>query len=356
MKKSFKIVLIFTIFTALLVEKSFAQYASTKVKTKHEQYTDSLKKVDYHYVFPILGQKVYEKGFDIPYPVGIMANSIWMRQDIVFSNFQLGFQREATDTQSAIDIPLQPVDFIKFGENTNNSQNYTVRPDIWVLPFLNVYGLFGFGSSTTDVNVIAPINLNAVVEQDFTTKGFGIMGAGGVGPIWVSVDVNWTWNKPKLLDKPVSVNVMGIRFGHTFVFKQNPKRNVAVWVGGMRAKMGTETSGQITLNEAIPGFVEKKDQIVTDYKDWKLSPGYKDLTVQQKAIVRTVFDPIVEVIEKTNGEGTIKYAMDKQTKQLWNGLVGAQFQLNKHWQFRTEAGIIGNRKSFLGSVNYRFLL
>ncbi|MBG7629814.1 MAG: hypothetical protein IZT56_05225, partial [Bacteroidetes bacterium] len=97
MKKSYKIVLVFTIFTALLVEKSFAQYASTKVKTKHEQYTDSLKKVDYHYVFPILGQKVYEKGFDIPYPVGIMANSIWMRQDIVFSNFQLGFQNENND-------------------------------------------------------------------------------------------------------------------------------------------------------------------------------------------------------------------------------------------------------------------
>jgi len=47
--------------------------------------------------------------------------------------------------------------------------------------------------------------------------------------------------------------------------------------------------------------------------------------------------------------------MDKQVSQMWNGVVGAQFQLNKHWQFRTEAGLIGDRKSFLFSVNYRLL-
>ena len=334
-----------------------AQYSSIKVNNKFEAYTDSLKRVDYNYIFPILGQEVYKKGFDIPYPIGIMANSIWMRQDIVFSNFQLGFQRDASEKLSAIDIPLTPVDFIKFGQNTNNSQNYTVRPDIWVLPFLNVYGLFGFGTSTTDVNVIAPINLNAVVEQDFTTKGFGIMGAGGVGPVWFSVDLNWTWNQPKLLDKPVQVNVMGIRIGHTFVFKENPKRNIAVWVGGMRAKMGTETSGEIVLRDALPSDVwDKKDDIVADYDEWRSSPAYDDLTIAQKAAVNKVLDPLVDAIDSVNGEGTVRYAMDKQTKQLWNGVVGAQFQLNKNWQFRTEGGIFGNRKSFLFSANYRFLL
>lgn len=328
-----------------------AQYSSKKVKTKYESYTDSLKQVKYDYIFPALGQKVYEKGFDIPYPVGIMTNSIWMRQDIVFSNFHLGFKNDNHD------IPLTGVDFIQFGQNTNNSQNYTARPDVWVLPFLNVYGLFGFGSSTTDVNVIAPINLNAVVEQDLTTTGFGIMGAGGVGPVWVSVDVNWTWNKPKLLDEPVKVNVMGIRIGHTFVFKENPKRNIALWVGGMRAKMGSETSGEISLREALPSDVwDKKDEIVSDYEEWKLSPAYDDLTIAQKGIVKTVFDPLVEAIDNVNGEGIVRYAMDKQTKQLWNGVIGAQFQLDKNWQFRTEGGIVGNRKSFMLSANYRFLL
>ena len=40
-----------------------AQYSSKKIKTKHESYTDSLKNVEYNYVFPIWGQKAYKKGF-----------------------------------------------------------------------------------------------------------------------------------------------------------------------------------------------------------------------------------------------------------------------------------------------------
>ena len=33
------------------------QYASTRVKDKYEAYTDSLKQVEYNYLFPIWGQK-----------------------------------------------------------------------------------------------------------------------------------------------------------------------------------------------------------------------------------------------------------------------------------------------------------
>ncbi len=44
-----------------------------------------------------------------------------------------------------------------------------------------------------------------------------------------------------------------------------------------------------------------------------------------------------------------------RTTQKWNGLIGAQFQINKRWQIRSEMGFIGNRKSYLLSVNYRFL-
>jgi len=351
--KNYFITAIFTVLLAMfIIPTGFAQYSTKKVKTKHEQYTDSLKNVQYDYIFPIWGQKVYKKGFDIPYPVGFMANSIWMKQDLIFSNFQLGFQNDN------VDIPLTDADFIQFGQNTNKSQNYTIRPDVWVFPFLNVYGLFGAGSSTTNVNLITPIDLNTEVVQDFSTKGFGMMLAGGVGPVWISADFNWTWNKPKLLDEPVKVSIIGLRVGHTFVFKQKPERNIALWVGGMRAEMASETSGQITLNEALPSDVwDKKDAIVDEY--WTWYDGLNPLNPVDRKIIEAadkVLTPIVEAIDNKDGSGTVKYAMDKQTKQLWNGLVGAQFQLNKHWQFRTEAGLVGNRKSFLFSANYRILL
>ena len=46
--------------------------------------------------------------------------------------------------------------------------------------------------------------------------------------------------------------------------------------------------------------------------------------------------------------------MDKRPKEEWNFLIGAQYQINKRWIFRSEGGLIGDRKSFLASLNYRF--
>lgn len=324
-----------------------AQYANTKIKSKHEMYTDSLKQVEYNYIFPILGQGAYRKGFDIPYPVGLMGNYMWMKQNLIFDNMQLGLK---TDN---VDIPLTPVDFIEFGENLNTSYAYNVRPDIWILPFLNVYGIFGGGQSKTEVNLTAPFPLYSKVEQGLSTAGFGVMAAGGIGPVWFSVDANWTWSKPQLLDKPVRVNVLGIRAGHTFVFKNKPDRNFALWVGAMSMQMNTETSGEIKLIDALPPEAwERKEEIVLNYYDWYEN----EATPPQKVVADRVLTPIVERIDAADGESIIRYGMDKQVQDRWNGTVGGQFQLNKRWMFRSEAGLIGNRKSFLISVNYRFLL
>ena len=219
--------ILLVVLVAIFVLSSFdamgQQYASTRVKNKYQNYTDSLKQVEYDYVFPIWGQQAYSKGFDIPYPAGLMGNYMWMRQGIIVDNLQLGVKTDE------VDIPLTPVDFIEFGENTNDAYSINVRPDLWIFPFLNVYGIFGYGESKTEVNLTFPVSLQSIVDQGLRTAGFGVMGAGGVGPVWFSVDANFTWSKPDLLDKPVLVNVLGLRLGHTFEFKNRPHSNLALW-------------------------------------------------------------------------------------------------------------------------------
>ncbi len=342
-----KITLLSLLGLFLYTSNVHAQYVSTKVKTKHQIYTDSLKQVEYNYLFPILGQGAYTKGFDIPYPVGLMGNYMWMEQGLAIDNLQLGLK---TDN---LDIPLTEVNFIEFGKNTNTSYTFNVRPDIWVLPFLNVYGIFGYGESHTEVNLIAPIEMKSVVDQSVSTVGVGVMGAGGIGPVWFSVDANWTWNKPELLDKAVRVNVLGIRLGHTFVFKNRPQSNIALWAGAMSVKMNSETKGEIQLKDALPQETwDRRDEIVEDYNLW-----YDGLNTPQKLLVDASPVPdIIDRLEAADGSSIIRYGIDKQVKERWNGLVGIQYQYNKHWMLRSEAGIIGDRKSFLLSLNYRFLL
>ena len=139
MKKLYKIS-IFTILSFFLMSQTgLAQYSSKKIKSKHEVYTDSLKKVECNYIFPIWGQGAYQQGFDIPYPIGIMTNFLWMDQGLIIDNMQLGLKTDS------LDIPMTAIDFIEFGDNKNTSYAFNVSPDVWILPFQNVYGLFGYG-------------------------------------------------------------------------------------------------------------------------------------------------------------------------------------------------------------------
>jgi hypothetical protein len=342
-----KFILIFTLIACFFSPSIQAQQPSTKVKPKFEAYRDSLKQVKYDHVFPIWGQKAYAKGFDIPYPLGTMANFIWMEQGITITNLQLGVQSNNTD------IGLTPVDFIQFGNNTNTTYSVNFRPDVWVFPFLNVYGLLGYGQSTTEVNIVYPISLQSIVKQNISTYGIGIMAAGAVGPVFFSLDANFTWNKPELLDEAVPVRVVGIRSGHSFVFKNKPERNIAVWVGAMFAEMGSDTVGQISLSEALPSADgSKKDQIVSNYYDWYNN----EASIPEQAVADKILTPIIERLDAADGSAIIQYSIEKQVQQKWNGVIGAQFQYNKHWQLRTEFGVLGNRKSALVSLNYRFLL
>ncbi len=347
MKTMNKISILAVLFLFLITEQSQAQYSSKRVRSKYASYEDSLKQIKYDYIFPIWGQGAYKKGFDIPYPIGVMTNYIWMDQGIDISNFQLGV---LTDSH---DIPLTPVDFIGFGESRNTSYSINVRPDVWIFPFLNIYGLFGYGKSHTEVNLVKPIDLKSVVDQNISTTGVGIMAAFGIGPVWVSIDANWTWNKPELLDKAVRVQVLGLRLGHTFTFKKRPDRNIAIWAGGMRVNMSSDTKGAITMKDALPPETwDRRDEIVNNYNVW-----YDGLTPVKQAIVdKTAVPEIMDRLAAADGSTVIRYGMDKQVKQRWNGIFGTQFQLNKHWQFRAEGGLIGDRKSYLVSVNYRFLL
>ena len=356
MKNIYRIFILFALLF-FFSQSIYAQYASKRIKSKYEAYTDSLKKVEYNYLFPFWGQKAYKRGFDIQYPIGFMGNFFWVDQGIIIDNFQLGFDNAHDGT---LDFPLTSVSdsIIGFGNNSNKSYSINIRPDIWLFPFINVYGIFGVGRSRTSVDVKAfqyspaAVNFNSIVEQKINTYGAGVLFAGGVGPVWISLDANMTWNKPELLDRATYANVVGIRMGKAFTFKKRPQSNISIWVGTMYLSIQSETVGAIKLQDALPPEVwDKKDEFVNNYWNWYNN----DATELQKRFADRILTPVVDAIDARNGESIVQYGMDKQVKENWNMLVGMQYQINKHWQIRSEGGVVGNRKSFLFSVNYRIL-
>lgn len=346
--------LILIVIICFTTSKTIAQYSSKKIMPIHKAYTDSIKQIDYDKVFPIWGQAAYSEGFDIPYPIGIMANYFYVKQGLLIENLQLGFKNDN------IDAPLTEVDFLGFGNNYSTAETVMVRPDLWVFPFLNVYGIFGVGNSITEVNLDKigdkPLGLKSVVEQSVKTSGFGVTAAGGVGPVWIAVDGNLSWTKPELLDKSVKVSTFGLRFGHNFVHASKPYRNVGIWVGAMRVKLSSETRGQLKLSDALPAETwDRAEEISDTFDAWYDELPYE--TIPEKIFKDKVTEsvkPIFDAIGDADGDGIVKYGIDKSVKQPWNGLVGAQYQHNKNWMLRTEVGFIGDRKSLLLSLNYRF--
>ena len=56
----------------------------------------------------------------------------------------------------------------------------------------------------------------------------------------------------------------------------------------------------------------------------------------------------------TINESTVQYSLDKKQKQMWNFLIGSQFQINQHFMVRGEVGFLGSRTQVLAGLQYRF--
>lgn len=335
--KYLKKILIFILFL-LYAASSYSQHNRLKLG---DTITDT-----YKYKLPIFGEYLHSKGVDLPLPIGIMANTFYAVQDIVISDISLGFSDGLLP-----EIPLTDVTrLIDFSKVESQVLSLSVRPDIWILPFLNVYGIFGKTYSRTDVQLSYPIELNAIANIEGTSYGFGVTGAGGVRNFFFVLDGNWAWSNLTGFKTPVRSNVFSFRFGRAFHFKKNPDGNVGVWLGGMRLRMGGITEGTITLRDVLPDETwERSAEIVDEYYAW-----YNNADPLKQAAADRILTPIIENIGNANGDGTISYKLTKKPKQEWNMLIGAQWQINKHYQFRAEGGVIGNRKSLLLSFNYRF--
>ncbi|MEP0710730.1 MAG: hypothetical protein ABJC55_02295, partial [Algoriphagus sp.] len=112
--------------------KSYAQGAQKIFNPLYEEYFDSLKNMDYPYIFPILGAGAAKKGYDLPYAWGASAIYFTQQQQILIESTSVGF-----GGSDLVDISQ----FINFGPTIATTNAYSFRPDIWVLPFLNIYGI-----------------------------------------------------------------------------------------------------------------------------------------------------------------------------------------------------------------------
>ncbi len=314
---------------ALLLPQSAAAQNPDLALTQAER--DSIL-ATYHQIFPIWGRKAVERGFDLPTPLGFNIGAFTANQDLLISNLGLGFN-----------APPQPVGFITFSGAEAKITNWNVRADLWVLPFLNVYTMLGTGPAQTTVHLATPVQFTSVAKFEGQNFGLGFTGAFGFRRNFIVVDYNHQWAFSSLLDAPVPVNVLSMRYGKAFRVGARAKRmRTTFWVGTMFQSLKSGTAGSIKLSDALPPGV---DSLFNNYQS---QPWYIALSPAEKLLV----DNFVQRLQGGLDTTVVNYSLNKTIADPWNLLLGGTFDAGRHWGLRAEVGFVG-RKSFLVMANYR---
>ncbi|MCS4265659.1 hypothetical protein M2406_001353 [Serratia sp. BIGb0163] len=286
--------------------------------------------------FPIWGDEARARGYSIPLPFGVNLSYMNIRQNIdvdsiTFSGLKLG------------DHPI-PSDLfnIDVGKTRQRSKSENLRLDMWVFPFLNIYGLVGHtrGSSLSQVSVDADpskytgidriiasavhrLNQNGDLQDidfalDFkgTTWGTGFTLAGGYEKWFALVDTNYTRTEFDILDGKISAITVSPRVGYRFDMPAiSGPSHLSLWIGSMYQDVDQEFKGNIS-----------------------------DLHMPAE------LQPLIDAVNKDNAG---RFDVKQHLSSPWNTLIGAQYELTQNFNVLAEVGF-NERNNFFLAGEYRF--
>ena len=285
----------------------------------------------------------------------------------------------------SITVRMYPLDeIIRFNSAVATTNGVNIRPDLWVFPFLNVYGILAQSKTSTaiDAGVWLPdssgwrqvTNLKTKANFNGTTFGFGLTPTAGIRGFFLALDMNFSWTDIDALDKPAFAFVFGPRFGKNITLKK-PDRNIAMWIGGFRVDIGSSTSGSLNAADLFPtaewgtkvdeGYqkLQENQQKVDAWWNGLSSTAQKNPANIAKheaantalATYGRVLDGASQVVSNASN-ASVQYSLEKRQKNMWNFIVGSQYQINRSLQIRAEAGFFASRVQFIGGLQYRFNL
>jgi hypothetical protein len=368
--------ILLAIIAIIFIVPVHAQNTADKLAGQKKQAeADSLKALEYNQLLPIWGEKVVKKGFKLPKSAGVSVQYIYQKSDILIENLMVGFNHQ----------PMQNIDeIVRINNATATSSGANVRPDIWLFPFLNIYGILAKSHTSTaiDAGLWLPDSagwhqagsFSTKAEFDATTFGFGITPTIGVNGYFLILDANFTWTDIAELSKPAFIFILGPRLGKNFTFRQ-PERQLAVWIGGFRVQMSNGTEGSLNFTDlfSIGDWQQKVDagydKLETNTQ--KVDAWWNGLTpIEQKnplneakyASAQRALGAYGKVLDGASTlvagaqDGSVQYSLDKRPKDKWNFIIGSQFQLNRSWMLRAEYGFLSSRQQVILGLQYRFNL
>jgi len=197
---------------------------------------------------PIFGRTVREKGFDLPYPFGLSVNYIHVDRDIEVKKLRVS-------VSGGPEIDLDPL--LQVG--ANSSVDVVVgRLDVWLLPFLNVYGYGGhqYNKSDADIDVTIPpvgpfppvsSRVHGSGKLEGPVYGGGFQVAGGYEWWFLTAGADFAFADFDEFDSDFSGRVYGVRTGWQGAFR---KIGLRAWTGASYFDTRTTVKGRFVLSDS----------------------------------------------------------------------------------------------------------
>ncbi|MDO6542128.1 hypothetical protein [Photobacterium sanguinicancri] len=279
--------------------------------------------------FPIWGNEAEKLGYTLPKPYGISVSYMDMSNPVTVDSIEL----TGAPMLEAIDIDAKNATF--------TGSNITVRADVWVFPFMNVYGIIGYtqGESKAKINSVScdsskfdgpnllcgvinavgdklPENTMFNLEMDGGTYGIGTTLAGGVGNWFALLDMNYTYTSISAIEGDIRTFVAAPRVGYRWEYDGG--RELRVFTGVMYQKVDQFLVGDIA------------------------SLGLPSVVVAA-----------ADKIAKDAGNENAGFEVSQHASSNWNNVVGMQYAFNRDWDVLIEAGF-GARESLFFALGRRF--
>ncbi|HET6412974.1 MAG TPA: hypothetical protein VFG53_13030 [Anaeromyxobacter sp.] len=291
-----------------------------------------------HGIFPLWGDKVRAKGFDLPKPFGFMVNYYYQKSDIHISNLKLGFNGG----------PMYDAGFIQIPKATAWGSALAIRPSLMVLPFLSLYAVYSSGKTETTVNITSPVEASTTASSGAQVLALGATFQIGWRGYFAVADFNGAVSDVDRLADLVGANVLSFRLGKAFRLDEKGQ-SLSVWAGTLGQVIDVETSGTVRLADVLP----PPQQSTIDSAQAKC-----DAIPPSNAAQKLACNQLVQKMRNwANGSepaASVDYSLDKKPASIWNLALGGQYALDKYWMFRAEVTFLGGRSSVLAGVEYRF--
>jgi hypothetical protein len=142
---------------------------------------------------PLLSHLARDRGIELPLPFGAGLVLYSLHRDITITDVRVGRNG----------APLTSVSDFASLEARADVFNLNAKLDAWILPFVNVYAIIGYvyNESDTRIDVTLPAlspgqpdrhrQVNVPTQMEGSVGGVGMTLAGGYGPYFLVVDINW---------------------------------------------------------------------------------------------------------------------------------------------------------------------